>query len=611
MHRRSSEVIESDDKKSYTNTVHSKEFLEYLKKKGLVLFPTKPNGNNQIIKQNNYNNGTNSSEVKLRAKPVDVNPSERKKTVFRRLSSMFMKKKTAPKSSDVNTTLSFTGEKNEKNGSIIKRVILERTKFDSDSNRPILANNEFLTSKNFNENKFSALRISEQTKRDSKPSIVSHNVDQTMTQKKPVNLSMYRNIDMKRSKLYQSLNEPKRLQEDDKLPSFDALKLSNNVIKPKPYAHAIKTNASNNMVNFKKEEPSLKTLESYPKLPLHKISENDVKPMDPFMYAKIHEIKRKTDEVLLNNSLKDKNEVKLTNQNFIRHSQQRSTFSNDSRSHYIHPNFRTHNQSLTPRSQSVLDNMICYDKSLYGEVTYRQPNSSQDVNVIMRRPSSSTLNKNQIREKVYEYYRKSVNSPVSFEKKHYQLKSPEFPQQTFNNYSNTQNRPSVPQKNSSRQNSQHNSFRSLNNRSRMSESDSEFATETTFQSDHSREYNTNREKSKSIKAFNYQSLWSPHEEQRIYDVVEQSPRPPRNALSGHALIRPILSRGDIIYNNQIYRPISAIVRESPLSPRGIIIRENRDNYTEFENRLRYSREPEFSGSNANNVEALANKYSGK
>ena len=608
MHSRSPEVIENDDKKSYTNTVHSKEFLEYLKKKGLVLFPTRPNGNNQSIKQSIYNNGTNSSDVKLRAKPVDVNLNERKKTVFRRLSSIFMKKKTAPKSSDANTetSLSFTGEKNEKNGSIIKRVILERTKFDNDSNRPILANNEFLTSKNFNESKFSALKTSEQTKPVRKPSIESHNVDapnQTIAQKKPDNLSMYRNIDMKRSKLYQTLNDQKCVQENDKLPSFETLKLSNNVIKPKPYAHSIRKNASN-MVNFKKEEPSLKTLELSSKLPLHKISENDVKPMDPFMYAKIHEIKRKTDEVLLNNSLNDKNEVKLSNQNFIRHSQQRSTFSNDSRSHYIHPNSRIRNQSLTPRSQSVLDNMICYDKSLYGEVTYRQPNSSQDVNVIMRRPSSSTLDKNQIREKVYEYYRKSVNSPVSFEKKDYQLKSPEFPLQSFNNYSNVQNRPLVPQKNSSR-----NSFRSLNNRSRMSESDSEFATETTFQSDRSRDYNTNREKSKSIKAFDYQSLCSPFEEQRIYDVVEHSPRPQRIPSTRHALIRPTLNRGDIIYNNQIYRPISAIVREVPVSPRGTLLRENRDNYTEFENRLKFSREPEFRG---NNFEALlSNKYSGK
>lgn len=641
-----SDAAENEDKKSYTNTVNSKEFREYLKKKGLFLFPTKPNGNHQSVKQDASSNRNTLIESKIPVKinhdaTVEMNQSDRKKTVFRRLSSIFSKKKTTPKSNDVTPVLSFTGKKGERNGSAIKRVMLERTKLESEDNRPVLANNEFLTSKNFLVSKSNGVRLSlRQEAVNEQLSVDDKNVGvplQLRPQSKIQNSSVYRNIDLKRSKLYQTI-EPQHEKEVDELPSFDTLRLSNDVIKPRPYPNITPKNAPNNgypissrnSKNYHEnflEKPPVKTQDLASRLSSQKVSINEVKhsAIDPFMFAKIHEIKRKTDEVLLNKSLNDENKDKLNNQYFVRNSQQRSTFSEGyaNYTNYRCPQTHIPKQNSTlqaQRSQSVLDNMTCYNNSLYGEVTYRQPNSSQDVNVIMRRPSSSTLDKKQIMEKIYDYYRKSVdNSPVPFERKNYQLKSslsPKVPSQKFNDYRIVQNKPIVPQGSSTSRMPQ-NSFRSLASRSRISESDSEFATETASLDDYPHYFNPNRGESTPVRVGNYHPS-HPQEEQRIYDVVDPNPRNVFNnnmeRLQRVILPRPqpLLSRGDIIYNNKIYRPISAIVKEVPLSPRSPskLSYESRNNYKDdFYQKATSLRKPELTTLRSN--KPIPNQYSGK
>jgi hypothetical protein len=163
--------------------------------------------------------------------------------------------------------------------------------------------------------------------------------------------------------------------------------------------------------------------------------------IDPITFAKIHEIKKKTDEVLLNktnqlysrpadmkilqNNLRQQQQQP---QNFVRNSPQRATITDvyqnknskrdDCGNEFMALRQSTmnsqHLNSQPQRSQSVLDNMTLNKNSLYGEVTYRRPDGS-NVNVLMRRPESSTMDRNQIMQKIYEYYRKSVNNtPVSF-----------------------------------------------------------------------------------------------------------------------------------------------------------------------------------------------------
>lgn len=646
---KSRDASENEEKKSYTNTVNSKEFREYLKKKGLVLFPTKSNGNSQTTKHNILNNKSTSFESKIPVKTYDdATDGDRKKTVFRRLSSIFSKKKTTPKT-DVTPVLSFTGKKDEKNGSAMKRVMLERTRPVSEDNSPILANNEFLTSKNFLGNKSVGARLSQRKEIDNEPRpIDDKNVGvplQLKSQNKLGNASTYRNIDLKRSKLYQTTSEPCRERNIDDHSSYDLPKLSNNVIKPRPYSNSknapianystSSTNSNNYHENYFEKNP-IKTQDMVSRLPPQNAPINEVKhsPIDPFMFAKIHEIKRKTDEVLLNKSLSDENKEKANNQNFVRNSQQRSTISEgyEKNTYNRYPQVPNPRRTLAlqppQRSQSVLDNMTCYDNSLYGEVTYRQPNSTQDVNVIMRRPSTTTLDKKQIMDKIYDYYRKSIdNSPVYFERKNYQWKSshsPKVPPQKFIDNSIGQNLSTVPQLSSSRM--PQNSFRSLANRSRISESDSEFATETASLDNYPHYFIPNRGVSSTpVRVGNYPI--QPQEEQRIYDVVDQSPRNQFNNKLEHSQRTPIsrdslplLSRGDIIYNNQIYRPISAIVREVSMSPKSpsLGLYANRSSYRgDLNYKPPTARKPDIralgcSGSNTGDFKThVPNQYSGK
>lgn len=489
-----------EEKKSYTNTVNSSEFREYLKKKGLVLFPVKANGTNSSssggkveIQKKPLNEGNKTLSL-IEEKPVEMDQNDKKKTVFRRLSSIFSKSKTTPKTNGTAPRHSFTEKKEENRIPAVKRVVLERSSLPNSDNRPILANNEFFTSHNFLRNKhaekFSRENDDDEDKKSSISSVLTAAADDDNVFETPVanrktrpDVTQYRNIDLNRSKLYQTVNKKPTIHP----PSFDNLsqQLGDDVIKPRVYRPSLLSRTQPLTKSQIKPPVPLRRSSERQSLPMTRIDKQnvqarsralndrsfaetplkiqevkvktsstpnekekpsmspDVSPIssknseiDPFTFAKIHEIKKKTDAVLMNKSLNFENpQPKLNNQNFIRNSEQRSTISEMYRNPYAtsskarnNDNYGSFRQQATsqqpPRSQSVLDNMTCYKNSLYGEVTYRQSNGD-NVNVIMRRPESTTLDKRQVMQKIYEYYRKSVNNtPISFqEQNNLQMKS--------------------------------------------------------------------------------------------------------------------------------------------------------------------------------------------
>jgi hypothetical protein len=483
-----------EEKKSYTNTVNSSEFREYLKKKGLVLFPVKANGTNSNssgvkteLQKKSFNAGSKNLNL-IEEKPIEMDQTDKKKTVFRRLSSIFSKSKTTPKANGTAPRISFTDKNEDNRNSAVKRVVLERPSVPNTDNRPILANNEFFTSHNFLRNKqtekFARDNDDDEDKKSSISSVLTAAADDDNVFETPVAIrkvkpdaSQYRNIDLSRSKLYQTVNKKPTIHP----PSFDNLsqQLGDDVIKPRVYRPSLLNRTQPVMKSQIKPPVPLRRSSERQSLPMTRIDKQnaqvrsramnersfgetplkiqevkvktsstpnekekpsmspDVSPIstkhseiDPFTFAKIHEIKKKTDAVLMNKSMNFENpQPKMNNQNFVRNSEQRSTISEMYRNPYATSSKGRSDESYgmygtsrqqpssqqPPRSQSVLDNMTCYKNSLYGEVTYRQSNGD-NVNVIMRRPESSTLDKRQVMQKIYEYYRKSVNNtPISFQ----------------------------------------------------------------------------------------------------------------------------------------------------------------------------------------------------
>lgn len=576
-------IPKPEESKSDTNTVNSKEFREYLKRKGLTLFPTKPKD-------------VNTDRVDY-TKPdkVTLGQNDKKKTVFRRLSNIFSKSKTSPKQNEAKTRLSFS-EKGENNRSLPeKRVVISRSKYQTSDNGPILANNEFLTSRNFLiDSKMREKSDDSDDKRSSISSVLTAAADEdsvieTPNVRRRTNPSIYRNIDFNRSKLF---NEAAKSKFNSTVPLVQPTFVnSSQAVHRDPRSSLRKS--SDYAFQPVKIIPHDRHLPASPP-PFKEINRNFLqKPresngtatfngrssIDPFTFAKIHEIKRKTDRVFQNEK------SQYNNSNFIRNSNIRSSDSfpnaNVKRLENLHP---TSNLPQPQRSQSVLDNMTCYQNSLYGEVTYRQPNGSS-MNVIMRRPSPSTLDRKQIMDKIYDYYRKSVNNtPVSLQENSniYQKShsinnrslndTPTYWQQNFRSSIDRNNRQMKPVENFN-----HVSVR----KPKLSESDSEFPSESISSMDNYPRY------SKASYATS-SSTQPANDAARIYDVVHPSPR---ESLYGyiqrqHAAQRsstprstslrqsvPIVSRTtpnlpqspsllpnemDIIYNNKIYRPIATI-----------------------------------------------------
>lgn len=626
-----------ESKKSYTNTINSKEFREYLKNKGLLLFPTlasKPSESKLPVKEKvntlpRLNVGidrTSSIDAIAEDATVDVNNSDKKKTVLSRLSSIFTKKKTTPKSPEIIAKHSFDDDKVD-NGSIIKRVVLERRSFQNDGNRSVLANNEFLTSRNFlRTNDLNLIKVNMPQNGApliSKPlngNVETQPVDRRNQLNRRNNINnnnpstTYRNIDLNRSKLYSSMREPVQKSSLNKDPSSVENPQLRNVIQkaqPRGYeinqtpSQVIKRSELSSSEKMAKNNSLLYDTPSSIRNYNNNINNNSANilknsEIDPFTFAKIQEIKKKTDEVLMTKQFHNEkrfNDPKPSNQNFARNSVQRSTIDG-----YVHDrtwspsNFpkqiptNRYQASQAPRSQSVLDNMTNVKESLYGEVTYRQPNSSQDVNVMMRRPSTSTLDKKQIMNKIYDYYRKSVdNSPVPFQKKNYHFdpNSKDSSKTSTLEHNGFARMQSVPQRSQERSNNlsvtpteyysqvSRSSYGSPR-RPTVSDTDSEFAAESISSRDNYLRYViANNGTSTPIGNPSYQNR--SYDQHRIYDVVNTSPVPnftnglrqgPQRIIYKYSSPVPsMIRRPDSVNSNynQIYK--AAPQQEHPLPSR--------------------------------------------
>jgi len=587
--------VEEGEKKSYTNTVNSEEFRQYLKKKGLVLFPIKTSSNGIETTASNKKQLNGSAVLRKQPKSTDTLKSideidftdmdgernnGKKKSVFHRLSSIFStsKGKTTPKTNEPLSRISYSSSTNNKNhynqqhdnnggnlGSNIKRVILERSNFHNGDNRSVSANSEFMQhfsspssdmqikqqpqpQQNNHHNHHSRYNESDDTKSsissvltaaaDDDPLDTPINVRKTnntnqIANGRPISANataamLYRNIDLNKSKLYQSkvkqnnsgnkMNEMNgsEIQQQQAQPQHYSSTTMNNgtrenddIIKPRvqrpsnisrtqpvnkslikppvPLRRTIErqsmpimrsgerykqnsmeqnrtvTSSSDNertpnnsyingtidkVTSTPTNDEHIKATLKSPKMspivnlqaPQQQAQQHKPSEIDPITFAKIHEIKKKTDEVLLNKTnqlysrpadmkiLQNNLRQQQQQQNFVRNSPQRATITDvyqnknskrdDCGNEFMALRQSTmnsqHLNSQPQRSQSVLDNMTLNKNSLYGEVTYRRPDGS-NVNVLMRRPESSTMDRNQIMQKIYEYYRKSVNNtPVSF-----------------------------------------------------------------------------------------------------------------------------------------------------------------------------------------------------
>lgn len=370
------DALKKEEKKTYTGTINSKEFRQYLKDKGLILLPAKVMKPDKLNPSSNKSDGVEKDQC-LTEKTFDRKNSDPRKTVFRRLSNIFLKNKTAP---TPNETLS----------SSVKRVVL------NDDNRSVRANDEFINLRNYSGN------LNELETSRNEPTVNKKIQDIKTIESKSASLSSYRKIDLSRSRLHQTIG--KNIKEPI-VPSGTSSKQRTSLapMQEKKYSNyfsgpeKLQDNYSDSFAST--SQSNQKNLQ-----------------MDPFTFAKIQEIKKKTDEVLLNDSVKfndQRSKIRLNNISLNRYSIQRSTISGFRRNimqneKYYNNTYDEHREQPI-RSQSVLDNMTCFENSLYGEVSYRQPDG-KNINVIMRRPDSNSLDKKQIMQKIYEYYRKSVNN---------------------------------------------------------------------------------------------------------------------------------------------------------------------------------------------------------
>lgn len=619
--------VKSDEKKSYTNTVNSEEFRQYLKKKGLLLFPIKTNGESNGSAKISIDEIDNSNMDDRNAK---------RKSVFSRLSSIFSKGKTMPKTNEPLSRISYTNKSTDNGnlGSNIKRVILER---NSSDNRSVSANSEFMQH-------FSSLDINKHHRssdEDNKSSISSvltaaaddddHDggVDTPVIVRRNNIHNGYRHIDLNKSKLYQSKVRQNNNQEDiikpkvqrpQSMPQHQQQQVTKSLIKPPvplrrsterqtmpammrrtmkvENSSSIPRMANNNVNNSDKIKNNTSTPNGHHSLKSLTLSpipaprpQQPASEIDPITFAKIHEIKKKTDEVLLNKSSLQ------NNLRFSRNSPQRSTMTEVYQNRLTETPQQINNQIINnsvimrpPRSQSVLDNMTMFKNSLYGEVTYRRPDGS-NVNVIMRRPESSTMDRNQVMQKIYEYYRKSVNNtPVPFQRNlHYKSQSTDTSPVSYASI-NTRNNA----KYYSRPSTLSSVKSDISRNHTISETDSVFL-HPENEGSGSNFGNHQQQKQQQRRLYAepdriYDVVYGENSNNGTYGNINRSQRP-ASAMGGSLLLQqqnrhamgrmtPLIlqqpqqfvmtttagRQGDIIINNQIYRPISTIPNTTMMSP---------------------------------------------
>jgi hypothetical protein len=553
---------------SYTNTVNSQEFREYLKKKGLLLFPVKPE--RKSLTEHKEQNSMTPQKVTEKE-----NSNDKKRTVFRRISNIFTKSKTSPRNDRPEIKPMFPSQIDARN--LVNAPQARRKVFFENRNPTKLASDEFSThnfsryQSSFSSNGRTMSPEDDEYEEDTKSSISSvlsaaAEDDSVFESPQPRrhghgmngngvagvggigSLQNYRKINVDKSNLYQIANNRQQHSIVNgaayAIPHVKNRAVEEPIPKPRNNYHQQQQQHHQQFIHQPINESHVLLRNSVERrsLPITRVtkpvrksltSNNTFIPItvnnmsspsstiDPITFAKINEIKKKTDEALMKNGNFKNNSTyqQQKSDDFIKRNNLSSQYQQQQQQH------QNHISTLPRRCQSVLDDMSTSAKnSLYSEVTLRRPNGN--VNVIMRRPGLSTLDRNQVMDKIYEYYRKSVNStPLSFQE-HKNLKTRS--QQASTSTSPPPYATFTKSLTSTPKNIHHENLYAQPTRRRMSE-----MTDT---------------------------MSSNGKNDRIYDVVYGSNAESLQAMSEVDYCRPriLTTQGDIVFNNKVYRPVATL-----------------------------------------------------
>lgn len=454
---------------SYTNTVNSQEFREYLRKKGLLLFPVKPE--RKSLTSDNREIATTPTITSQQRHTEVQSDKKRNNNVFSRLSNMFTKSKTTPQRDVPETKPMFPNRidaRNLVNAPQARRKVYLETKQPN----PLIVNDEFST-ESFVRRGRTGRALSpddndeDDYEEDTKSSISSvlsaaaeddsvfespqprrhHQHHKQQQQLNGQSFQNYRRINLDKSNLYQMTNDkpqPTRQQpqqqqhaivngaayaiphvnRDEPIPkprgSVNYQQLQYNINHHDNHAVILRNSVERRSLPVSRiSKPVRKSLTNDQRNTFVPITVNNVSLtptstsssiVDPLTFAKINEIKLKTDEAFLknvnNSSSSNGSRYQKMNDFIVRNdlmSQQQQ-----------HLSLSGHTTLPPRRCQSVLDDMTSKN-SIYSEVTLRRPQGN-NVNVIMRRTGLSTLDRKHVMDRIYEYYRKSTNNtPLSFQ----------------------------------------------------------------------------------------------------------------------------------------------------------------------------------------------------
>lgn len=429
---------------SYTNTVNSQEFREYLKKKGLLLFPIKP-------ERKSLTDNKEITTPTTTQRQSETLSDKKRTNVFSRLSNIFTKNKSVTPRTDRPETKPMFPSRIDARNLVNAPQARRKVYLDTKQNQNSLLVDDELKSKSLVRRTRTGRALSpddEDYEEDTKSSISSvlsaaaedDSVFDSPQPRRHMNDSSfqsYRRINLDKSNLYQMTNDkpPQRQQQQHAIVNGAAYAIPHvnreePIPKPRVNYHQQLQQQHDNQVLLRNSIERRSMPVSRVTKPVRKSLTNDQQQrntfipitvnnvsnvstptsiVDPVTFAKINEIKLKTDEAFLKNvnSLVSNNNSNSSNGS-------RYQKMNDFITRNDLMSQQQQNMTLPRRSQSVLDDMTSAKNSIYSEVTLRRPHGN--VNVIMRRTGLSTLDRKHVMDRIYEYYRKSVNNtPLSFQ----------------------------------------------------------------------------------------------------------------------------------------------------------------------------------------------------
>lgn len=410
------------------------------------MFPIKPE--RKSLTDNKEITTSPRTSMTPQQRPIEPH-SDKKRNVFSRLSNMFTKSKTTPRSDVPETKPMFPSRIDAR--SLVNAPQARRKVFLETKQNPLVAANDEFSTESFVRRGRTGRALSpddndyEEDTKSSISSVLSAAAEDDSvfespqprrhhqhSNGQPSSFQSYRKINLDKSNLYQMTNDKPQLRQQ----------------KQQQQQHAIVNGAAYAIPHVNRDEPRV----NYPQLqqqqqqlhdnhqiilrnsavrrslpvsriskPVRKSLTNDQRNtfvpitvnnvstptsiVDPVTFAKINEIKLKTDEAFM------KNVNNSTSSNGSRYQKMNDFIvRNDLMSQ------QQQHATLPRRCQSVLDDMTSSAKnnSIYSEVTLRRPHGN--VNVIMRRTGLSTLDRKHVMDRIYEYYRKSTNNtPLSFQ----------------------------------------------------------------------------------------------------------------------------------------------------------------------------------------------------